>query len=292
MALQSSGAISIDDIRTELGVTTGSLNTLSNSVGFSTPHSMSEFYGYTSSVPNDLYWDFAEGQAVSFSGSAPTAPTDFSFSFWIRPEWANSDTNVLLFEINANNGNNSDRLMLIYDFGFNRLVLRNRSGTSNYHINWALNQNSAAGNISRWHSGSRGPVNSDGFAHIAGTMDPTQSLARNGLKLYWNGVAFGTTITESNSAPSSFSKTHMYINQAFNGNGDRDASYDNIAFWFNRLLTSSEVGTLYNGGTPITATDAGLSTGLNFQADMESGTFADLTGNWSSISSTGQSGSY
>jgi hypothetical protein len=48
MALQSSGAISISQIRTELGSSSYSLRTLSAAAGKSTPDAMSEFYGYTS----------------------------------------------------------------------------------------------------------------------------------------------------------------------------------------------------------------------------------------------------
>ena len=49
MALQSSGAISIDNIRTELGQARGnnSLRSLSSLAGKSTPDAMSEFYGYS-----------------------------------------------------------------------------------------------------------------------------------------------------------------------------------------------------------------------------------------------------
>ena len=49
MPLQSSGEISIDDIRTEIGTTDGSLRSLSNTAGKSTPDAMSEFYGYSHS---------------------------------------------------------------------------------------------------------------------------------------------------------------------------------------------------------------------------------------------------
>jgi hypothetical protein len=51
MALQSSGAISISQIKTELTSSSNSLRTLSAAAGFSTPDAMSEFYGYTSSLP-------------------------------------------------------------------------------------------------------------------------------------------------------------------------------------------------------------------------------------------------
>jgi hypothetical protein len=47
MALQSSGAISIGNIRGELGTSDGSLRNLSSAAGKGTPDSMSEFYGYS-----------------------------------------------------------------------------------------------------------------------------------------------------------------------------------------------------------------------------------------------------
>ena len=47
MPLQSSGAISISQIRTELGSSSYSLRTLSAAAGKSTPDAMSEFYGYS-----------------------------------------------------------------------------------------------------------------------------------------------------------------------------------------------------------------------------------------------------
>ena len=47
MPLPSSGAISISQIRTELGTSDGSLRNLSSLAGKSTPDAMSEFYGYS-----------------------------------------------------------------------------------------------------------------------------------------------------------------------------------------------------------------------------------------------------
>jgi len=288
MALPSSGALSIDDIRTEVGSTSGSLAALSAAVGFTAPHRISDFYGYTASTPNDLYWDFSEGgNGASFVGNGGDSGP-FSFSMWVKPTWSATDVNVMLFEINAGNGNNTDRLMLLYDYGFNRFVFRYRAGSSNHHINWALNQNAASGNISRWHSSSTGPVNTNGFAHIAGTFDPSQSAAVNGLKLYWNGVAFTTTITQANGTRAPFPKTNMSINVAFNNAGDRAGDFDNVAFWFNRLLTQSQIVDLYATGKGSTAADAGLTTNLGFEATMEPGAFIDETGNWGLANIEGQ----
>jgi hypothetical protein len=46
MTLVASGQISIDDIRTEIGTTDGSLRALSSLAGKGTPDSLSEFYSY------------------------------------------------------------------------------------------------------------------------------------------------------------------------------------------------------------------------------------------------------
>lgn len=50
MPLQTSGPISIGNIRTELEQSSGSLTFLSESVGFGNPHLMSEFYGYSNTT--------------------------------------------------------------------------------------------------------------------------------------------------------------------------------------------------------------------------------------------------
>jgi hypothetical protein len=60
MALQSSGPISINDIRNELGTSDGSLRALSATAGFGTPDGMNEFYGY-SFAPAFVYMDMPYG---------------------------------------------------------------------------------------------------------------------------------------------------------------------------------------------------------------------------------------
>lgn len=68
MALQGSGAISISQIKTELGSSSNSLRTLSAAAGFSSPDSMSEFYGFASYTPPS----YSSG-ASSISGAGTQA---------------------------------------------------------------------------------------------------------------------------------------------------------------------------------------------------------------------------
>jgi hypothetical protein len=69
VALQSSGAISISQIKAELGNSSNSLRTLSAAAGKSTPDSMSEFYGYSAfAVPT--FKTVATGSTVTGGGTA------------------------------------------------------------------------------------------------------------------------------------------------------------------------------------------------------------------------------
>ena len=74
MALQSSGPISISQIKTELGSGSYSLRTLSAAAGKSTPDAMSEFYGYSAGAYKygspQLVFDFAQTSQYSNSGTS------------------------------------------------------------------------------------------------------------------------------------------------------------------------------------------------------------------------------
>jgi len=77
MALQASGAISISQIRTELGSGSYSLRTLSAAAGKSTPDAMSEFYSYSASGVYQygspfMLFDFSVTASYSNSGSQIT----------------------------------------------------------------------------------------------------------------------------------------------------------------------------------------------------------------------------
>lgn len=77
MALQSSGAIAVSQIKTELGNSSGSIRTLSAAAGKSTPDAMSEFYGYSNAAYYQygspfMLFDFSATGSYSNSGSQIT----------------------------------------------------------------------------------------------------------------------------------------------------------------------------------------------------------------------------
>ena len=72
MALPSSGEISIADIRTEVSSVSGSLRTLSNLAGKSSPDAMSEFHGYSHLVAFSSSSSSTFSQVCPFNGSSPS----------------------------------------------------------------------------------------------------------------------------------------------------------------------------------------------------------------------------
>lgn len=68
MPLPSSGTITINQIRNELGTSNGSLRYLSSLAGKSTPDAMSEFYGYSNTVAIALYFN----KYPTFTGGSAT----------------------------------------------------------------------------------------------------------------------------------------------------------------------------------------------------------------------------
>ena len=84
MTLQSSGAISISQIKTELSNSSGSLRTLSAAAGKSTPDAMSEFYGYSATPVSYTYSIVAYNGYVTVQGTytTKTGTPNTTFSFY------------------------------------------------------------------------------------------------------------------------------------------------------------------------------------------------------------------
>jgi len=84
MTLQSSGPISISQIKTELGSAANSLRDLSAAAGKSTPDAMSEFYNYSATPVSYTYNIIAYSGGTTVSGTYTTKAggTNTSFSFY------------------------------------------------------------------------------------------------------------------------------------------------------------------------------------------------------------------
>jgi hypothetical protein len=98
MALHGSGAISISQIKTELGSASNSIRTLSAAAGKGTPDAMSEFYGYASlpaTVTYTQYWNGGDANGRFYAwDSAGTAVISEQWYWWDGTFNLGTDTGV------------------------------------------------------------------------------------------------------------------------------------------------------------------------------------------------------
>jgi hypothetical protein len=106
MALPSSGQLSINDIRTELGTSEGSLRSLSSTAGFSTPDAISEFYGY--SAGTTVYFTICDYIQADSSGNVTvgiTASENVDTNVSIDWTWTGDSSSVITGTTTITSGN-------------------------------------------------------------------------------------------------------------------------------------------------------------------------------------------
>lgn len=88
MALQSSGQISLNDIATEIGLTPPfSLRSMSSTAGFSSPDTISDFYGYSAGPVLAPSYYFVVANRVSRGGSGTRNRIDVnSYDLYQKPD--------------------------------------------------------------------------------------------------------------------------------------------------------------------------------------------------------------
>lgn len=324
MALQASGQIKVSEILTEGGVSStladtslynlendniftvnqNSANKPDQSIGAN--NAISEWYSYDhDAVLNDFMWTFASsGQGLRFartSGTTMSTSVDMCVSLWINPEWAASDTNVQLFDFNNSTTLTTNRFFLLYDYGLNRFIARLRTnGTNSRGTHWNLNTNSSQTGISSgtWHGTQKGNTNSASFVHIVLTYDSSATTGQAAFDIYWNGVKLPTKLTNLTGSIFNFDFEHIAINRACNGTGSsRESSYDNFAFFHNKMLSQTEITNLYNSGLGLPPEQVGEDDNVAFVFDAEDDPPVATSGNdyttaWNNTVDVGSKVSY
>jgi len=104
MALQSSGAISLSQIKTELGSSANDFRTLHAAAGFSTPDSISEFYGYSAVTYTEIQVEVFQDLGPLCAGEPGELAVVYSQanSTVVRGDTLYTDTSGTLY----NGGNN------------------------------------------------------------------------------------------------------------------------------------------------------------------------------------------
>ena len=294
MALPSSGQISLLDIAQELGQAEDniSLRTLSDLVGFSVPHEIDEFYGYSAS--STKFWKYSNtGNRLVWRDSTPAISgysETMSFSFWFRIDRTSKD-NLLFFDLYPQwTNSNANRMFLNYSANLNRFVARYRSSSSNFDRQWALHDNSSVTGITNSYTGlttsQRGNVNSDNFCHIVVTYDGSQSTASSAFKCYGNAGELTSQAVANNGSRSNFNFTEVTWGNDYNS-GTADASgYDHMRI-YDKVLSASEVSSIYNSGTPVNSFRDGVTGSLIFEDRAEASTPVDSKGQWTRYISSG-----
>lgn len=290
MALQSSGQIKISEIATEIignsepnlslrglsGGTYGAINTnnaAADRPDGEPPHAMSEFYSYDHSASaaysNTRYYQ-NDGTGDYINCTTSTSPfsinttQDLSVSIWVRN--TGSLQNQLLWNFGNTNANGNNRFMFTYSQSLNRLIARVRTNSVNFDRQFPLHDNNSATGINssaKWKSSARGNVNSDGFCMITVTYDASQTNAANAFKLYWNATECTTQSNANNGTRTGINATKGRIGENIhltNSAGNATLDYDEIKI-YNKVLSSSEVTTLYNSGV-IADSSQTVSSGL------------------------------
>lgn len=296
MALQSSGTIKFSQLGAELNRDTSepismrdaasgayeAINTASSSFPNSTtPHNISEWYGYdhnaSSVTPSDYYW-LGDGvndtlRATGSSAFNWSTTNDFTWSGWYRLDATNRGVEQL-GSISKSSPSGNDQIFLQYHGGQNRIYLRVRVGGTFGQRQYPLHDNLTTTGVSSagWKSTNRGNVNSDGFVHLTFTYDASDTSS-NAFQVYWNGTKLTSSVNnQSGTRSSSWSAGSIavgdIISSATNNSNVFQGGIDQVAI-YKAVLSQSNITALYNSGVPITCSDAGVTSNIMAEYRLE-----------------------
>lgn len=258
MALQSSGPISISDIKTELGSSDNSLRILSSDAGFSKPDSMSEFYGYSfSSFSNDYALDYdGVNDLVRGSTNGNIPNQTFTVSMWVRID-AGSKHNMVFYGYVGTLGTiANDRLLIYYAASLNRLVVQFRRGSdgSRYQRQYPLHDNSGVTGITNssagWVASQRGNTDGSGFTHLCFSIDHSNTSVTGGIKAYWNGAEITSSVGDLNQFTTGMNCNFISFGDNLSSstpNAVMEGVIDEV-YMYNSQISAANVNTIYGFG--------------------------------------------
>lgn len=266
--------LSLADVSDGTVATINTNNAAADRPNGTAPHAISEFYSYDHSAApaytnTRYYQNDGTGDYINCTtGTAPfniNSTQDLSFSLWVRH--TGSKQNQMIFNFGNTNANGNNRLFFSYSANLNRFILRVRTSSVNFDRQLSLHDNSSVTGISSsssgWSSTSRGNVNGDNFCMLTITYDASQTNAGSAWKAYWNDAAFTSQASSNSGTRGNMAATKGRIGEnlhATNSAGNTTLDYDEIKI-YNKVLSASEVTTLYNSGV-IADSSQTVSSGL------------------------------
>ena len=226
----------------------------------------------------------------------PGGGEDFSINFWVRNNETDK-TNMIFTDFNAatslNGGNNNNRCFIQYAASTNRLLLQLRTSATNFGLQIPLHNNSGTTGITSsstgWRAAQRGNVNSDNFCMITVTYDDSQTTGANAIKIYWNGTRISSSQVSINGTRTDADMNTLVLCSAVSNTsatGNANCDMDEWAY-YNKILSTSEITTLYNSGN-IKAADLLVSSGLTESCRFDTNGSATTTGStYTSVSISG-----
>lgn len=268
-----------------------SLNTNSTSIpDGNTPHKMSEWYNYdhnasTQQTPqindyflsldgiNDNLANLNHIGSLSNGGPYPNlSNTDMTISFWFRNNLSTKQSMYFLVSMpSSKTWFDRPVIRIHYMANLNRFAFEVAETTSNRVRKEAVlhNQSGITGisnSSTGWTSSQRGNTNTDGFTLVTWVY-----FASGDAKLYWNDSEFTSFV---NVTTSGFSSNIMNddlqttIGSHLGSNGYVGGDIDEMKF-YSRALSSQEIASLWNSGSIINATGAGVTNNLITEFSME-----------------------
>ena len=283
----------VADIKTELGSTNNSLKALG---GLANPpladtFLMSDFANYTHYYSgfyrNDGVNDYAQiagGASTNAIGSGA-----LTISFWVRNN-GSAHQNHQIVNI-APGFSSNDRLMIDYNTTNNQLRFNHRQGSSNNIRAYYMNNNSSKTGLSgNWTSTNRGTTNSNNWNMLTYVYDGKKS-GLNGLTVWWNNQQLDYQVNSTSGSRSNLSMTNIRFGENIHTSGSAgNATMDFDEFKiYSRLLSSTEINSLYQAGStnPASAAAAGVTSNLISQIRFDGGVVSDAEGHF-----TGTAGAY
>jgi len=257
-------------------------------LGYGPNLNIKESYWYganTGYYVNDGVNDYISG---AWSRSYDLTNNDWSMVCWVKTDQS-TKANGVFWSFGASTPTSANRVYLQYNSTFNRLVANLRTNSQNFIRAFALHDNSGVTGITNsgtgWVTSQRGNTNSEGWTMLTVTYDASQTTPTAAFKIYWNASELTVQAAASNQGRTAFTPgtmTLMDLSDSLPTSNNAEFSIDEWKY-FETILSSTNVSTLYNSGTirnnsnfsPITVTQTQVS------FDRASEPADDVAGYWS-----------